>query len=114
MDSLFTTVKNIAEGIKTIAPGLALLAIIIIGLLWMFAKDPNKKESLVSWLTNVVIGFVLVYGAASLITWLGTKTSGYSTGSDSSMIVPGQNAATLSDYAIYIPDSNTSTIENKG
>lgn len=80
MDSLKTTVGNFAESVKDIAPGLAGLILVVIGLMWMLAKDPQKKESLVTWLTNVVIGFVIVYAAASLVTWFQTNTNGYSAG----------------------------------
>lgn len=71
------TVTNITDGIKPITPVVAGLVLVIIGLLWMFAKNPQQKEMYTGWIVNVLIGFGLVYLAASLISWAGTKVVGF-------------------------------------
>ncbi|MFL0365719.1 pilin [Pseudobacillus sp. 179-B 2D1 NHS] len=73
MDKLVSTFTGVAADVKTVAPPLAGLVLIIIGLIYMFAKDPQRKESCTSWMINVGVGFGLVYLGASLVTWLGTK-----------------------------------------
>lgn len=77
MDSLMTTVKNVTDGIKPVAPVLAGLVLVIIGLLWMGAKDPQRKEQYVGWMQNVAVGFALVYLAASLISWFSGRVVGF-------------------------------------
>jgi len=71
------TITNITDGIKPIAPVLAGLVLVVIGLLWTFAKDPQKKEMYTGWMVNVVIGFSIVYLATSLVTWLGGNVVGF-------------------------------------
>lgn len=78
MQDAISTITNITDGIKPVAPVLAGLILVVIGLMWAFAKDPQKKESLVGWIVNVCIGFGLVYLAASLISWLGGRVVGFS------------------------------------
>lgn len=77
MDSVISTLNNIAEGIKPIATPLAGLVLIVIGLLWTFAKDPQKKEMYTGWMVNVAIGFGIVYLAASLVTWFSGNVTGF-------------------------------------
>lgn len=74
MDNAITLINSIATDIQKLAPAVAGIALIIIGLIWMFAKDPQKKESAQSWMVNVFIGFAIVYLAASLVTWMTEKT----------------------------------------
>lgn len=77
MDSVISTLNNIAEGIKPVSVPLAGLVLIIIGLLWTFAKDPQKKEMYTGWMVNVAIGFGIVYLAASLVTWFSGNVTGF-------------------------------------
>lgn len=77
MQDLIETVTNITDGIKPIAPVLAGLVLVVIGLMWTFAKDPQKKEMHVGWMVNVGIGFGIVYLAASLVSWLGGQVVGF-------------------------------------
>ncbi|WP_237049361.1 pilin [Lentibacillus amyloliquefaciens] len=44
MQDAIQTIQNITDGIKPIAPVLAGLVLVVIGLLWTFAKDPQKKK----------------------------------------------------------------------
>ncbi|UNT53622.1 pilin [Lysinibacillus capsici] len=74
MDNAITLINSVATDIQKLAPAVAGIALIIIGLIWMFAKDPQKKESAQSWMVNVFIGFAIVYLAASLVTWMTEKT----------------------------------------
>ncbi|UZM97403.1 pilin [Lysinibacillus sp. MHQ-1] len=62
---------------KKLAPAVAGLVLVIIGLIWMFAKDPQKKESAQSWMVNVFIGFGIVYLAASFVVWMTGKVAGF-------------------------------------
>lgn len=77
MDSLMSTIRNLTDGIKPVAPVLAGLVLVIIGLLWTFAKDPNQKQMYVGWMVNVAIGFAIVYLAASLVSWFSGKVVGF-------------------------------------
>lgn len=77
MQDTIETITNITDGIKPIAPVLAGLVLVVIGLLWTFAKDPQKKEMYTGWMVNVVIGFSIVYLATSLVTWLGGNVVGF-------------------------------------
>lgn len=77
MNSFITTINNISTDVKNIAPPIAGIVLIIIGVLYMLAKDPNKKEMLHGWITNVIVGFVIVYSAASAVTWISNKTTDY-------------------------------------
>lgn len=77
MDSLMSTIRNVTDGIKPVAPVLAGLVLVIIGLLWTFAKDPNQKQMYVGWMVNVAIGFAIVYLAASLVSWFSGKVVGF-------------------------------------
>lgn len=77
MDSLITTIRNITDGIKPVAPVLAGLILVVIGLMWTFAKDPQRKEQYTGWMVNVAIGFGIVYLAASLVSWLGGRVVGF-------------------------------------
>ncbi|QNK89084.1 hypothetical protein H7992_04990 [Sporosarcina sp. resist] len=77
MDDVIATITNVTDGIKPVAPILAGLVLVIIGLLWTFAKDPQKKEGYTGWMVNVFIGFAIVYLAASLVSWAGGKVVGF-------------------------------------
>jgi len=77
MEDAIQTITNITDGIKPIAPVLAGLVLVIIGLLWTFARDPQKKEMYTGWMVNVAIGFGIVYLAASLVSWLGGRVVGF-------------------------------------
>lgn len=77
MNSIVTTINNISTDVKNFAPPVAVIVLIIIGILYMLAKDPNKKEALHGWLTNVIVGFIIVYSAASVMVWISNKTTDY-------------------------------------
>lgn len=77
MQELMQTITNFTTTIKPVAPILAGLVLVIIGLLWTFAKDPQKKEQYTSWMVNVAIGFGIVYLAASLVNWMGNQVVGF-------------------------------------
>ncbi|GLY11984.1 pilin [Bacillus badius] len=77
MNNVIATFQNVAGDIKTVAPPLAGLVLIVIGLIYMFAKDPQRKEQCTGWMVNVAVGFGLAYLGASLVAWLGTKVSGF-------------------------------------
>lgn len=72
-----STINNLTNGIKPVAPVLAGLVLVIIGLMWTFAKDPNQKQMYVGWMVNVAIGFGIVYLAASLVSWFSGKVVGF-------------------------------------
>lgn len=76
MDNLGTTLSNIGTGIKDIAPSLAGLIFVVIGLMYLSAKDPQKKEQLMDWIKNVLIGLIIVYVGGSMLTWVGSKIVG--------------------------------------
>lgn len=78
LNEVIQTINQIAEGIKPLSIAVAGIALVVIGLLWMFAKDPQKKEMYTGWFVNVAIGFAIVWLGASIVTWLGTKTVGFS------------------------------------
>lgn len=77
MQDVIRTITNITNGIKPVAPVLAGLILVVIGLMWSFAKDPQKKEMHTGWMVNVAIGFALVYLGASLVSWLGGRVVGF-------------------------------------
>lgn len=77
MDSLISTIKNVTDGIKPVAPVLAGLILVVIGLMWTFAKDPQRKEQYTGWMVNVAIGFAIVYLAASLVSWFSGRVVGF-------------------------------------
>lgn len=77
MDNAIMLINEIANDVQKFAPAVAGLVLIIIGLVWMFAKDPQKKESAQSWMMNVFIGFAIVYLAASFVAWMTGKVSGF-------------------------------------
>lgn len=77
MDSVMSTISNLTNGIKPIAPVLAGLVLVIIGIMWTLAKDPNQKQMYVGWMVNVAIGFAIVYLAASLVSWFSGKVVGF-------------------------------------
>lgn len=77
MDSVMSTINNVTNGIKPVAPVLAGLVLVIIGLMWTLAKDPNQKQMYVGWMVNVAIGFGIVYLAASLVSWFSGKVVGF-------------------------------------
>ncbi|MCT6922803.1 pilin [Metasolibacillus sp.] len=76
MQETATLINSIAKDVQSLAPAVAGIALVIIGLVWMFAKDPNKKEGAQQWLTNVGIGFMIVYLAATLVAWGTAKVAG--------------------------------------
>lgn len=69
--------NNITNGLKPVAPVLAGLILVVIGLLWTFAKDPQKKEMYVGWLVNVAIGFGIVYLGIYIVNWLSNQVVGF-------------------------------------
>lgn len=69
MDKIVTYLNSFASKVKVIAAPLAGVILIILGIMWMTAKDEQKKHGLVTWMINVVIGFALVFAAASLVSW---------------------------------------------
>jgi len=77
LDNAITLINNIATDVQKLAPAVAGLVLVIIGLIWMFAKDPQKKESAQSWMVNVFIGFGIVYLAASFVVWMTGKVAGF-------------------------------------
>ncbi|MFI2128752.1 pilin [Lysinibacillus sp. fkY74-1] len=77
MDNAITLINEIATDVQKLAPAVAGLVLVIIGLIWMFAKDPQKKESAQSWMVNVFIGFGIVYLAASFVVWMTGKVAGF-------------------------------------
>ncbi|MFD1707568.1 pilin [Siminovitchia sediminis] len=77
MNQVITTIRNITDGIKPVAPVLAGLILVVIGLLWTFARDPQKKDMYSGWMVNVFIGFALVYLAASLVSWFSGRVVGF-------------------------------------
>ncbi|RFA33856.1 hypothetical protein CAI16_13455 [Virgibacillus dokdonensis] len=77
MESVISTIGNVADSIKPVAPVLAGLILIVIGLLWTTAKDPNKKEMYTGWMVNVAIGFGIVYLGTSLVSWLSNQVVGF-------------------------------------
>lgn len=77
MQDVISTITKITDGIKPVAPVLAGLILVVIGLLWVTAKNEQKKEMYVGWMVNVGIGFGIVYLGASLVTWLGGNVVGF-------------------------------------
>src|SRR5699024_12433073 len=77
MQDAIQTITNITDGIKPIAPVLAGLVLVVIGLLWTFAKDPQKKEMYTGGMVNVAMGFGMVSLEASLVSWLGGRVVGF-------------------------------------
>jgi len=77
MNDVIRTIQNITDTIKPVAPILAGLILVVIGLMWSFAKDPQKKEMYVGWMVNVGIGFGIVYLGASIVGWLGNQVVGF-------------------------------------
>ncbi|MEC1177278.1 pilin [Metasolibacillus meyeri] len=77
MDNVTTLINDIAKDVQGLAPAIAGIILVIIGLVWMFAKDPNKKEAAQTWMINVFIGFAIAYLAASLVAWGTGKMSGF-------------------------------------
>ena len=77
MDSIIQTINEIAQAIKPVSVAVAGLVLVIIGLMWMVAKEPQKKEQQASWAFNVLFGFVLVWSAASLVTWFSKRVKGF-------------------------------------
>lgn len=77
MQDLMSTITNFTNEVKPIAPILAGFVLVIIGLMWSFAKDPQKKEQYTGWMVNVGIGFGIVYLAASLVSWAGNQIVGF-------------------------------------
>lgn len=75
MNEVISTINEITNNIKPIAIPLAGLVLVVIGLLWMFAKDAQKKDMYVGWFINVMVGFAIVYLGASIISWFSGKVS---------------------------------------
>lgn len=69
MGSITTAINAIVTAIKPIAIPLAGLLLMVVGILWMTAKDPQKKEQYQGWLLNIGIGLVIIYTAVSVVTW---------------------------------------------
>lgn len=49
MDNAITLINEIATDVQKLAPAVAGLVLVIIGLIWMFAKDPQKKVHNLGW-----------------------------------------------------------------
>lgn len=77
MNDVIRTMQNVTDTIKPVAPILAGLILVVIGLMWSFARDPQKKEMYVGWMVNVAIGFGIVYLGASIVSWLGNQVVGF-------------------------------------
>lgn len=77
MNEVIRTIQNVTSTIKPVAPVLAGLVLVVIGLMWSFAKDPQKKEMYVGWMVNVGIGFAIVYLGASIVSWLSNQVVGF-------------------------------------
>lgn len=77
MNNITSTISSITTDIKTIAPFLAGLVLVIIGLMYILAKDPQQKQMYTGWLINVLIGFAIVYLGASIVTWFNGKVSAF-------------------------------------
>lgn len=69
MNDMMTTIDNFSTDIKKLSVPVAGIALVVIGILWMFAKDPQKKEAYVGWFVNVAIGFAIVWLGTSIVTW---------------------------------------------
>ncbi|MDR5021405.1 hypothetical protein FOL75_04890 [Bacillus thuringiensis] len=77
MNELISTVTNVTNTIKPLAPVLAGLILVVIGLIYMFSKDPQKKEQCTGWMINVVKGFCIVYLGISIVSWLSGQVVGF-------------------------------------
>lgn len=75
MNNVTSTINEIAAILKTFAVPVGGLVLVVIGLLWMFAKDAQKKDAYVGWMVNVFIGFCLVFLGASVVEWFMGKVS---------------------------------------
>jgi len=77
MQEVIRTIANFTNSIKPIAPVLAGLILVVIGIMYMLAKDEQKKSMYTGWLVSVLIGFVIIYSGASLVSWFGKNVSGF-------------------------------------
>lgn len=75
MNNVISTINEITAVVKTFGVPLAGLVLAVIGILWMFAKDAQKKDAYVSWAINVFVGFCLVFLGASVVDWFMGKVS---------------------------------------
>lgn len=77
MEDVITTINNIAEGVKTLGLPIGILAFIIVGIMFVFAKDPQKKEMHSSWAVSIVMGLAIVWLASSVMNWLTEQITTY-------------------------------------
>lgn len=77
MEDAIETIENITSGIKTLGLPIGILALVIVGLLYLFAKDPQRKEMHNSWAISIVIGLAVIWLASSFMTWLTEQITTY-------------------------------------
>jgi len=77
MQDAIKTINNITEGIKTLGLPIGILALVIVGILYLFAKDPQRKESHNSWAMSIAIGLALIWLASSVMNWLTEQITTY-------------------------------------
>lgn len=77
MDEAIETINNIISGIKDIGLPIGILALIVVGIMFIGAKDPQKKEMHSSWALNIVIGIAIIWLADSLMNWVTEQITTY-------------------------------------
>ncbi|MEV2908314.1 TrbC/VirB2 family protein [Paenibacillus larvae] len=77
MENVISTIHNLTNTLKPITPAVAGLVLVIIGLMYMFAKNQQLKESCTGWMMNVLIGFGIVYLAIAIINWFSSGVVGF-------------------------------------
>lgn len=77
MSEAIDTLENIISGVKDIGLPIGILALIIVGIMFIFAKDPQKKEMQSSWAMNIVIGLAIIWLADSLMHWVTEQITTY-------------------------------------
>lgn len=77
MNETIQTITNITTTIKPLAPVCAGLALVVIGLIYMFSKDPQRKEQMQGWMVTVIKGFCIVYLGISIVGWLSGQVVGF-------------------------------------
>jgi len=77
MNDVMSTVNAVAHDVKLLGFPFAGLLLAIVGILFMVAKDPQKKEMTSSWAVNIAIGFAIVWLSASLVEWFSGKITTY-------------------------------------
>lgn len=64
--------------ISVVITGVAVVAIAICALRWVFDPDPGSKRMAKQWLLSIVIGLALYWGAWLIINFVRDAMSGYS------------------------------------